>query len=107
MCCDSWCHKESDTTERLNGTELKEPSRLLSTGVAKTWTRLNNFTFTILCVVTVLESGIRKTSEGWYLLSKSLYGGAEVCHDVSEDSCVRFSDGDVLCCTCSMRSRHI
>ena len=23
MCCDSWGHKESDTTERLNCTELK------------------------------------------------------------------------------------
>ena len=23
MCCDSWGHKESDTTEQLNGTELK------------------------------------------------------------------------------------
>ena len=23
MCCDSWCRKESYTTERLNGTELK------------------------------------------------------------------------------------
>ena len=22
-CCDSWGHKESDMTERLNGTELK------------------------------------------------------------------------------------
>ena len=22
MCCDSWGHKESDTTEQLNGTEL-------------------------------------------------------------------------------------
>ena len=24
MCCDSWGHKESDTTERLNRTELTE-----------------------------------------------------------------------------------
>ena len=24
MCCDSWGHKESDTTEQLNRTELKE-----------------------------------------------------------------------------------
>ena len=23
MCCDSWGHKESDTTERLNRTELR------------------------------------------------------------------------------------
>ena len=23
-CCDSWSHKESDMTERLNGTELRE-----------------------------------------------------------------------------------
>ena len=23
-CCDSWCHKESDTTERLNWTERQE-----------------------------------------------------------------------------------
>ena len=27
-CCDSWGHKESDTTERLNWTELKEPWQL-------------------------------------------------------------------------------
>ena len=25
MCCDSWGHKESDTTERLNWTELNSP----------------------------------------------------------------------------------
>ena len=25
-CCNSWCHKESDMTERLNGTELKRLS---------------------------------------------------------------------------------
>ena len=24
MCCDSWGRKESDTTERLNGTELNK-----------------------------------------------------------------------------------
>ena len=24
MCCSSWRHRESDTTERLNGTELKQ-----------------------------------------------------------------------------------
>ena len=24
-CCSPWDHKESDMTERLNGTELKEP----------------------------------------------------------------------------------
>ena len=27
-CCDSWGHKESDTTERLNGTELKQSDNI-------------------------------------------------------------------------------
>ena len=27
VCCGSWCYKESDTTEQLNGTELKIFSR--------------------------------------------------------------------------------
>ena len=30
MCHNLWCHKESDTTERLNRTELKSPA-------ARTW----------------------------------------------------------------------
>ena len=30
VCCDSWGHKESDTTEWLNWTELKEPQIFLT-----------------------------------------------------------------------------
>ena len=30
-CCDSWGHKESDTTERLDSTEVRETQRLDST----------------------------------------------------------------------------
>ena len=41
VCCDSWGHKESDTTEWLNWTEL------IVHVVAKSWTWLSDFTFTL------------------------------------------------------------
>ena len=37
VCCDSWGHKESDTTERLNGTELKNMRLLLKTTTTYTF----------------------------------------------------------------------
>ena len=36
-CCDSWGRKESDTTERLNWTELKEPLDESERGEWKSW----------------------------------------------------------------------
>ena len=39
MCCSSWGHKESDTTERLNSTELKQLSTAQRIYVASEWER--------------------------------------------------------------------
>ena len=39
VCCSSWGHKESDTTERLNSTELKQLSTAQRIYVASEWER--------------------------------------------------------------------